>query len=104
VSDQPPSLRVRLTATEAAALFSGNLTALLAAEERHGGQTAAIEAEPRLAVYAPILQSIRAKLCAGALGIELRGDGRPFPPEVVADAARVLRAIIVSPDDPHPLA
>jgi hypothetical protein len=95
---------VKLTPEEAAAWSSGKLAALLDAEERHGGQRAAIEAEPDLAVYAPILQRVRAKLCAGALGLELRGDGRPFPPELVARASRVLRALLVSPQNPDPLA
>jgi hypothetical protein len=94
---------VALTAGEAAAWLQGHLAALLDAEDRYGGQAAALEAEPQLATYAPILQRVRAKLCAAALGLELRGDGRPFPPEVVAEASRVLRAILVDPEHADPL-
>jgi hypothetical protein len=94
---------VQLTAEEAAAWRDGSLAALLDAEDRHGGQRAAIEAEPELATYAPLLQRVRAKFCAAALGVELRGDGRPFPPEVIAEASRAFRAALLSPYDPDPL-
>jgi hypothetical protein len=94
---------VRLTAEEAAAWRDGSLAAVLDAEDRHGGQRAAIEAEPELAACAPLLQRVRAKFCAAALGVELRGDGRPFPPEVVADASRAFRAALLSPYDPDAL-
>jgi hypothetical protein len=79
--------------------YRDQLIALLDAEERYGGQAAAIQAEPQLAKYAPILQRLRGRLAAEAMGLELRGDGRPFPPEVIADASRAFRAILVRPDD-----
>jgi hypothetical protein len=78
--------------------------ALLEAEERHGGQAAAIEAEPELAAAVPELQRWRAQQAAAALGVELGDGGRPFAPDVLVRAGRTLRAILVSPDDADPIA
>jgi hypothetical protein len=93
----------RLSAAELREFGADHLAELVEAEELHGGQAAAIEAKPELAPFAPMLQWLRAEQAAGVLGLELRGDGRPFPPEVIAEASRVLRAVLLSPDDPDPL-
>jgi hypothetical protein len=90
----------RLTAEDLRGLGADKLAVLVDAEERYGSQAAAIEAEPGLAKLAPALQQLRARQAAQALGVELRGDGRPFAPEVIARASRVFRAILLGrPED-----
>jgi hypothetical protein len=85
---------VHLRVGDLSALASDDVARVLAAEDEYGGQAAAIEAEPALAEAAATVQRVRAALAAAALGVELRGDGRPFSDDLVANAARVLRLIV----------
>src|SRR5262245_18919116 len=75
---------------------------LLALEERYGSQRAALEAHPELGEVARALQRARAQAGADALGIVLHGDGRPFPPEILADLELVFSRVLAE-DDVQPL-
>jgi hypothetical protein len=99
----PDGLVVVMDDYETAALGDGSVARLLDLEERYGSQRAALEAHPELAGAARPMQRVRAKVAAARLGLELRGGGRPFPPDVIAEASRTLRAALLAPDDPDPL-
>lgn len=93
-----------LTDYEAGVIADGRAARLLQLEDRYGSQRAALDAHPELVEVAPALQRIRAKIAANALGIELRGDGLPFPEHVLADAEIVFRRLVAArPDDANTL-
>jgi hypothetical protein len=82
-----------------AMLADGTIAHMIEAEQRYVGLDAAVEAEPDLREAAAALQRVRAQLAAAEVGIELRGDGRPFPAEIVAAASRALRRRLIRPAD-----
>ena len=86
-------------------LHDGTAARLLDLEERYGTQAAALHAHPELAATAEIVQTIRAKIAAHRLGVELRLDGGalPFPPDVLADCRRVFQRIVDLPRDRDPV-
>ena len=71
---------------------------LLELEERYGTQRAALEARPDLALAAEALQLARAQVAAEAMGLELRGDGRALPPDVLAELHLVFSRIVAEDD------
>jgi hypothetical protein len=77
---------------------------LLEAEDRYGSQRAALEAHPELADTARALQLARAQAAAEAMGLTLRGDGRPLPADVVDELQLLFGRIVASEDDLDPLA
>jgi hypothetical protein len=83
-----------LSAAEQEALSSGSIERLRDAEARYGTQRAALDAHPELGPVAPLLQSIRAKAAADALGVRLRGDGDPFPPHILERLRKVVRNLL----------
>ena len=66
-------------------------------EQQHGAQV--VDARPDLAEAAQALQRVRAAAAADKLGIVLRGDGRPLPGWLVAELSRVLRRVLLRPED-----
>jgi hypothetical protein len=92
-----------LTGPEGVVLYDGSAARLLALEDRYGGQGAALNAYPELAEVARVVQRIRAKIAAAALGVELRGDGAPFPEDVLAGTELAFRRLVAGPDDPDAL-
>jgi hypothetical protein len=86
-----------LSSEDVALLESGELAALLELEQKHG--EALLDVHPELAEKAQALQRIRAAVAASELGLRLRGDGRPLPNWLVAELSRVLRRIVIDPDD-----
>jgi hypothetical protein len=76
---------------------------LLELEERYGTQRAALEARPALAPTAKALQLARAQVAAEAMGLELRGDGRPLPADIVAEL-QIVFSRLVAESDVDPLA
>jgi hypothetical protein len=87
------------TVSDFALLVDGTIRRVLEAEQRYLGLEPAVEAEPDLREGAAALQRLRAQLAAAAIGVELRGDGRPFPREIVAAASRALRRAVLRPGD-----
>ena len=71
---------------------------LLELEERYGTQRAALEARPDLAATARALQLARAQVAAEAMGLELRGDGRPLPPDLLAELQLVFSRLVAEDD------
>jgi hypothetical protein len=90
---------LHITVRDFALLTDGTLERVLEAEQRYLGLAAAVEAEPELEEGAAALQRLRAQLAAAEVGVELRGDGRPFPAEVVSAASRALRRSLLRPGD-----
>ena len=86
-------------------LHDGTAARLLDLEERYGTQAAALDAHPELAATARTVQTIRAKIAAHRLGVELHLDGGalPFPPDVLADCRRVFQRIVDLPPDRDPV-
>ena len=91
-----------LTAAERALLVERGVE-LLELEERYGSQQAALAARPDLAGTARALQRARAQAAARALGLKLRGDGRPLPADVLAELDLVFARIVASEDNADPL-
>jgi hypothetical protein len=94
-------MTLRLSAAEAAVLADGSAERLLDAEQRHGGQAAALAAQPELVPVGQQVQRIRAKIAADRLGLEgfeLSGDAVPLRPDVIAEASRIFQAIVASED------
>jgi hypothetical protein len=76
---------------------------LLGLEELYGTQRAALEARPDLDATAKALQLARAQVAAEAMRLELRGDGRPLPPDVLAELQLVFSRLVAEDDaDPVP--
>jgi hypothetical protein len=71
---------------------------LLKLEERYGTQRAALEARPDLAPTAKALQLARAQVAAEVMGLELRGDGRALPADIVAELQLVFSRIVAEDD------
>lgn len=90
-----------LTGDELVVLHDGSAARLLDLEERYGTQAAALGAHPELTDTARAVQTIRAKIAAHRLGVELDLDGGslPFPPHVLADCQRVFQRIVDLPPD-----
>ena len=76
---------------------------LLELEERYGSQRAALDARPELTATARALQVARAQMAAEAMGLELRGGGRPLPPDLLSDLQLVFSRLVTE-DDMDPLA
>lgn len=74
----------------------GKLTELFKLEEKHGGQRALLEIRPELADLCAAMQRVRAAVAAHALGIQLRGDGRPIPRWLVDELSRTVRGIVIA--------
>ena len=87
---------LQFTGDELLVLHDGSAALLLDLEERYGTQAAALDAHPELALTATTVQTIRAKIAAHKLGVELHLDGGalPFPPDVLADCRRVFQRIV----------
>jgi hypothetical protein len=92
---------LRLRDEDVALLRAGKLHEVLELEQQHGAHV--VDVRPDLAEAAQALQRLRAAVAADKLGIVLRGDGRPFPDWLVAELSRVLRRVLLRPDDPNTL-
>jgi hypothetical protein len=80
------------------ALLTAHGAELLGLEERYGTQRAALEARPDLEPTARALQVARAQVAAEAMGLELRGDGRPLAPDVLAELQLVFSRLVAEDD------
>jgi len=96
---------LKLTGGELLVLHDGTAARLLDLEECYGTQAAALEAHPELAATASTVQSIRAKIAAHRLGVDLHLEGGtlPFPPDVLANCRRVFQRIVDVPCDRDPV-
>jgi hypothetical protein len=90
---------LHVTVSDFALLMDGTIGRVLEAEQRHVGLEAAVAAEPDLREGAAALQRLRGQLAAAEIGVELRGDGRPFPREIIEAASRALRRTVLRPHD-----
>ena len=92
---------LRLRGEDAALLRAGKLDEVLELEQQHGAHV--VDVRPDLAEAARALQRVRAAVAADRLGVVLRGDGRPLPDWLVAELSRVLRRVLIRPNDPDAL-
>jgi hypothetical protein len=84
-------------------LRAGKLRDLYELEDRYGGQQHLLQEHAELAATCQAMQRFRAAVAALALGIRLRGDGRPLPDWLAADLARALRGLLVAEQHRDPL-
>ena len=71
--------------------------------KRVRSQRAALDARPELTATARALQVARAQMAAEAMGLVLRGGGRPLPPDLLSDLQLVFSRLVTE-DDMYPLA
>ncbi len=76
---------------------------LLELEDRYGSQAVVLDLHPELADVARALQRARAQAAADALGLTLRGDGRPLPADALVDLELAFSQIVAAEDDAQPL-
>ena len=80
------------------ALLAAHGAELLELEQRYGSQRGALEARPELAATGRALQVARAQMAAEAMGLKLRGDGRPLPPDLLSELQLVFSRLSTEDD------